>query len=64
VAKKKLMETVALIVMRKDGVQLAVHPSCVRAHERVGWVVDAVQPDPIDDAAEEPEELEDSTESQ
>lgn len=31
-------DAVHLVAMTKDGATLDVHPSCVAAHERVGWV--------------------------
>lgn len=34
-----------LVLMAKDGETLEVHPSCVHAHEQVGWHV-APKPEP------------------
>jgi len=32
-----------LIVMRKDGATLEVHPSCVPDHQRMGWEVVTIE---------------------
>lgn len=53
---KTSVDVVVLIVMSKDGSRLAVHPSCVKAHERVGWIVEPEQPAPIEDVPDEPED--------
>jgi hypothetical protein len=30
---------VALVLMAKDGTEIEVHPTCVKAHEGAGWKV-------------------------
>lgn len=37
-AKKAEAKTDHLVEMTKDGETLSVHPSCVAAHQRAGWV--------------------------
>lgn len=37
--KKEQHDDSGLIPMAKDGEQILVHPSCVKAHEQAGWKV-------------------------
>lgn len=38
-ARSKREDLDGLVLMTKDGESIAVHPSCVKAHEIAGWAL-------------------------